>query len=478
MKSTVGSRAVLEHESRPVPALVASLAVAMLGLVTPLTAGAMGRAMHSPALLSRSEGPTIGVVQCPVCDPIDTLHVDNFSRPTRIDGPWLPLIPGTELTLQGVANRGGGLLPHTVSFTVTNIIKRLAGIPCVVVFDRDINEGELRESELSFWAQDDDGNVWNIGEYPEEYELGTLIGAENTWIHGVEFAQAGVHIQKRPRVSAAGYREAIAPENDFWDCGLVYAKSRNGGGDGDDDDRGRGADRDKAHRGKDRDRDHDRDHDGARDTSVCVPAGCYKDWVVVEEWAPLDGCDIRQLKTYARGVGIVLVGAIDDPEGETLTLASVRKLSAAELAEVDRLTLEEDARGYSVNEIYATTEPAFIAPPRRGDDDDDDDSARIAAGSGAKILPLHTFMRIGPNPVTNTAQFAYSVTQPGMVELAIYDVAGRRVRSLVKENTPAGTYRIEWDARDDGGQGVSAGVYFARLRTPAQAIGKTIVIAK
>jgi hypothetical protein len=37
---------------------------------------------------------------------------------------------------------------------------------------------------------------------------------------------------------------------------------------------------------------------------------------------------------------------------------------------------------------------------------------------------------------------------------------------------------MEWDARDDGGQSVAAGIYFARLRTPAQAIGKTIVIAK
>jgi hypothetical protein len=212
---------------------------------------------------------------------------------------------------------------------------------------------------------------------------------------------------------------------------------------------------------------------------VCVPSGCYKDWVVIKEWAPLDGCDVIQTKTYAKGVGVVQVGAIGDPEGETLVLVQVNHLSPAALEEANRLALELDTRGYSVNEIYATTEPAFVAPPRRrGDDDDDDDSAVIADAPVTPILPLHTFMRIGPNPITNTAEFAYSVTQPGMVELAIYDVAGRRVRSLVKGETPAGTYRLGWDARDDGGQAVSAGIYFARLRTPAQAIGKTIVIAK
>jgi hypothetical protein len=456
------------------PALAAIMAAVVFVLGSPLGASAAGRVVQSPATLSRSDGPTLGVVECPACDPVDSLNVENFSRPTRIDSKWLPLKPGTQLVLQGVRNTGGGLLPHNVIFTVTNLVKRIGGIPCVVVWDRDIDQGELRESELAFFAQDDNGNVWNTGEYPEEYEQGILLGAENTWIHGVETANAGVTIQRKPKLGTLGYLEARAPENDFWDCGLVMAKSKSGdgGGDGDDDGgRDRDADRDRAHRGK--------DGDGNRDTSVCVPSGCYKDWVVIKEWAPLDGCDVVQTKTYAKGVGVVQVGAIGDPEGETLVLVQVNHLSPAALDEASRLALELDTRGYTVNEIYATTEPAYFAPPKhRGDDDDDDDSAVIANAPVTPVLPLHTFMRIGPNPVTSTASFAYSVTQPGMVELAIYDVAGRRVRSLVKGETPAGTYRIEWDARDDGGQGLSAGIYFARLRTPAQAIGKTIVIAK
>ena len=476
MKTTVGSRAVLEYESRPIPALAAILAAMVFALGSPLAAGAAGHAAQLRTALSRSEGPAIGVVECPTCDPIDTLNVANFSRPTRIDSKWLPLIPGTQLILQGQRNLGGGLNPHNVIFTVTNLVKRIGGVPCVVVWDRDIDQGEIRESELAFFAQDDNGNVWNTGEYPEEYEQGILLGAENTWIHGVEWAHAGVTIQKKPRLGTLGYLEAIAPENDFWDCGLVLAKSKsgNGGDDGDDDgdgDRSRIADQDRSHRGK------DRDGDRSRDTSVCVPSGCYKDWVVIKEWAPLDGCDVIQTKTYAKGVGVVQVGAIGDPEGETLVLVQVNHLSPAALDEANRLALELDTRGYSVNEIYATTEPAYLAPSRHRDHDDDD-SAVIADAPVTPILPLHTFMRIGPNPIMNAASFAYSVTQAGMVELSIYDVAGRRVRSLVKGETPAGTYRMEWDARDDGGQALSAGIYFARLRTPAQAIGKTIVIAK
>ena len=71
-----------------------------------------------------------------------------------IDNRWLPLVPGTRLTLEGRANRGGGPLPHTVTFTVTDLTKVIAGVRTRVVWDVDVNEGELSETELAFFAQD------------------------------------------------------------------------------------------------------------------------------------------------------------------------------------------------------------------------------------------------------------------------------------------------------------------------------------
>ena len=55
----------------------------------------------------------------------------------------------------------------------------------LVIFERDIQDGALQESELAFEAQDDQGRVWNVGEYPEEYEDGQLTGAPSTWMAGV-----------------------------------------------------------------------------------------------------------------------------------------------------------------------------------------------------------------------------------------------------------------------------------------------------
>src|SRR5262249_35299878 len=52
-------------------------------------------------------------------------------------------------------------------------------------------------------------------------------------------------------------------------------------------------------------------------------------------------------------------------------------------------------------------------------------------------------------------------------DLDVLDLQGRRVRSLLEAELPAGGTEVEWDGRDDGGSGVSHGVYFVTLRTGA-----------
>jgi len=52
----------------------------------------------------------------------------------------------------------------------------------------------------------------------------------------------------------------------------------------------------------------------------------------------------------------------------------------------------------------------------------------------------------------------------GSVTLVLYDVAGRRVRTLLdRESRPAGAHTVEWDGRDGKGASVSSGVYIARI---------------
>ena len=52
----------------------------------------------------------------------------NFSDSSKVDNTWLPLVPGTQLTYEGRANRGTGVLPHRIVSVVTDLTKVIDGI--------------------------------------------------------------------------------------------------------------------------------------------------------------------------------------------------------------------------------------------------------------------------------------------------------------------------------------------------------------
>ena len=71
-----------------------------------------------------------------------------------------------------------------------------------------------------------------------------------------------------------------------------------------------------------------------------------------------------------------------------------------------------------------------------------------------------------PNPFNSATRIGYRLSAPGPVRLAIYNVLGQPVRTLVDRFQGAGTYRAQWDARDQRGAPLSSGVYIARLSHP------------
>jgi choice-of-anchor B domain-containing protein len=68
-----------------------------------------------------------------------------------------------------------------------------------------------------------------------------------------------------------------------------------------------------------------------------------------------------------------------------------------------------------------------------------------------------------PNPFRSNTRISFELRRSGRVSLAVYDVAGRRVRALFEGPLPAGTRGFEWDGRDDSGSAVASGVYFYRV---------------
>jgi hypothetical protein len=68
-----------------------------------------------------------------------------------------------------------------------------------------------------------------------------------------------------------------------------------------------------------------------------------------------------------------------------------------------------------------------------------------------------------PNPFVEATDIRYTVAERNDVDLAVFDIAGRRVRTLAAGAADAGQYRVRWDARDEKGERVASGIYFYRL---------------
>jgi len=88
----------------------------------------------------------------------------------------------------------------------------------------------------------------------------------------------------------------------------------------------------------------------------------------------------------------------------------------------------------------------------------------IVAGLAAPASPIP--VQAFPNPTTGVTSFRFATSRPGSVQAVVYDVRGRRVRSLASPGAATGTQEIRWDGRDDNGRTAPAGIYFARVRTP------------
>ncbi len=86
-----------------------------------------------------------------------------------------------------------------------------------------------------------------------------------------------------------------------------------------------------------------------------------------------------------------------------------------------------------------------------------------------KLVPTdHIVLRNYPNPFNPTTIIYFELPKPENIEIKIYDILGREVRTLYNNYKKAGTYHMNWDGRNNFGGGVAAGIYFCRLKTKDQ----------
>jgi subtilisin family serine protease len=83
-------------------------------------------------------------------------------------------------------------------------------------------------------------------------------------------------------------------------------------------------------------------------------------------------------------------------------------------------------------------------------------------------IPRFALEQNRPNPFNPTTRIAFSIPVPGQVQLRVYDVRGRLVRTLVDRQYEAGEWSVSWDGRDDHGRTVASGTYLYELRADDQ----------
>ena len=73
------------------------------------------------------------------------------------------------------------------------------------------------------------------------------------------------------------------------------------------------------------------------------------------------------------------------------------------------------------------------------------------------------FLSLGANPSRNP-RINFGLPRDAIVELSVFDVAGRKLLDLEKGNLPAGSYSRVWDGATRGGGSAGTGLYFFRLK--------------
>jgi len=70
-----------------------------------------------------------------------------------------------------------------------------------------------------------------------------------------------------------------------------------------------------------------------------------------------------------------------------------------------------------------------------------------------------------PNPFNSGTVIRFALPNSEQIELAIYNLVGQKVATLVQGWRAAGSYTVKWDGRDDVGRGLASGIYLYRLAT-------------
>lgn len=145
------------------------------------------------------------------------------------------------------------------------------------------------------------------------------------------------------------------------------------------------------------------------------------------------------------------------------TLAAL-VLAAPAPAAVQNVTYTYDALGRITSAIYDSTSVVeWTWDPNGNLLARESHSFTVTVDEPAAPGPAFALSPAVPNPFHGTTAIRFTVPHETRVDLVVYDLTGRRVRTLARGTVPAGEHAAVWDGRDAAGVAVATGVYFYRL---------------
>lgn len=212
-------------------------------------------------------------------------YANNFVDPLQIGigieaNPWFPMVQGNWWVYEGTTEEDGEEVTEIITVTVTDRVKLIEGIPCLVITDVAMEDEVVIEATDDWYAQDVDGNVWYCGEISRNFEVfdgddpddAELVELEGSWKSGREDAKAGMLF---PRVPIVG--DVIRQEVAWTDAeDVIEIVSLEG------------------------------------DESSAV-ANCNGQCLVTRDFTPLEP-DVNEYKYFAAGIGLIVETNPDEDE--------------------------------------------------------------------------------------------------------------------------------------------------------------------
>jgi hypothetical protein len=194
----------------------------------------------------------------------EPVELDPADFTAEIDHPYWPMTPGSRwLYAEGT---------NEVEVRVLSQTKSVLGIEARIVHDVLREDGAVVEDTYDWYAQDEDGNVWYLGEDTRELENGRVKTREGSWEAGIDGAQPGILLPGKPKPGLAYRQEHYA---------------------------GHAEDRAKVL---------------SLDGQAIVPYGPFAGLLTTEETTPLEP-GLVEHKLYARGIGPVLAVTVAGGSG-------------------------------------------------------------------------------------------------------------------------------------------------------------------